>query len=63
MNLSVTGPKIYFRITIGSVKIDITQTIITLAAVTILLVIGAYFLGRKLTKRPGKRQKTDEAPR
>ena len=56
MDLSVTGPKIYFRITIGSVKIDITQTIITLAAVTILLVIGAYFLGRKLTKRPGKRQ-------
>ena len=56
MDISVTGPKIYFRITIGSVKIDITQTIITLTAVTILLVIGAFFLGRKLTKRPGKRQ-------
>ena len=30
MDLSVTGAKIYFRITIGSLKIDITQTTVSI---------------------------------
>lgn len=56
MNLSVTGAKIYFRITIGSLKIDITQTTISLLAVTVILCIIAAVFGRKLTKRPHGKQ-------
>ena len=56
MDISVTGAKIYFRITIGSLKIDITQTTISLFIVTVLLCIVAAIFGRNLTKRPGKKQ-------
>lgn len=50
------GAKVYFRITLGSVHIDITQTTVALLAVTILLGLLAIFSGRKLTKRPGRWQ-------
>ena len=56
MDLSVTGAKIYFRITIGSLKIDITQTTVSLLAVTVILCILAAIFGRKLTKRPHGKQ-------
>ena len=55
MDLSVTGPKIYFDIPIlGGIKI--TQTTVSLLVVTILLITLSYFLTRKLTKRPGRMQ-------
>ena len=55
MDLSVTGPKIYFEIPIlGGIKI--TQTTVSLLDVTILLITLSYFLTRKLTKRPGRMQ-------
>ena len=55
MDIQVTGPKIYFEIPIfGGIKI--TQTTVSLLAVTILLMVASYFLTRKLSKRPGKAQ-------
>ncbi len=55
MDLSVTGPKIYFEIPIlGGIKI--TQTTVSLLVVTILLITLSYFLTRKFTKRPGRAQ-------
>ena len=63
MDLSVNGPKVYFElpfdlpdINIFTMKNLITQTTITLFAVTILLIIAAYFVTRKITKRPGRIQ-------
>lgn len=55
MNVSVTGAYIYFTIPIFG-GIPITQTTVSLLAVTILLTAASYFLGRKLQKRPGKVQ-------
>lgn len=55
MDISVNGPKIYFEIPIfGGIRI--TQTTISLLAVTILLMIAGYVLSRNLTKRPGRAQ-------
>ena len=56
MNVQVTGPKVYFGI--GPIKI--TQTAVSLLAVTVLLIILAYILGRNLKKRPGKMQVVTE---
>ncbi len=54
MDLSVNGAKIYFRIPFFGTYINITQTAISLIAVTVLLIVAAYFLGRNLKKRkPG----------
>ncbi len=59
MDLSVTGPKIYYEIPIlGGIKI--TQTTVSLLVVTILLITLAYFLTRNLTKRPGRMQVVTE---
>lgn len=55
MNVSVTGAYIYFVIPIFG-GIPITQTTVSLLAVTILLTVASYFLGRNLQKRPGKVQ-------
>lgn len=55
MDLSVTGPKIYYTIPILG-GINITQTMVTLLAVTIILIVLSYFLTRNLTKRPGRMQ-------
>ena len=49
------GPKIYYTIPIFG-GINITQTTVTLLAVTIILITASYFLTRKLTKRPGRIQ-------
>lgn len=55
MNVNVTGPYIYFTIPILG-GIHITQTTLSLFIVTVLLGIGGYLIGRRLTKRPGKMQ-------
>ncbi len=55
MNVNVTGPKIYFEIPILG-GIPITQTTVSSLLVTLLLCFAAYFLGKKLTKRPGAAQ-------
>ena len=55
MNFSVNGPKIYFKIPIFG-GINITQTTVTLFAVTIILITASFFITRKLTKRPGRFQ-------
>ena len=55
MDISVTGPKIYFEIPIfGGIRI--TQTTVSLFAVTLLLILAAYFLTRSISKRPGRAQ-------
>ena len=55
MNVNVTGAYIYFTIPILG-GIDITQTTVSVFLVSGLLMLASYFLGRKLTKRPGKMQ-------
>lgn len=62
MDLSVNGPKIYLRITALFEKFGnilgnpITQTTISIFAVTVLLIVLAKIVTRKITKRPGKLQ-------
>jgi F-type H+-transporting ATPase subunit a len=60
MEIQVTGPKVYFELpfdlpdsTIFTMKNLITQTTITLFATTIILITLAFFLTRKIDKRPG----------
>lgn len=55
MNVNVTGAYIYFTIPIFG-GIDITQTTVSVFLVTVFLAVASYFLGRNLTKRPGKLQ-------
>lgn len=63
MEIQVTGPKVFFELpfdlpdsTIFTMKNLITQTTITLFFTTIVLILLAYFLTRKISKRPGKIQ-------
>ena len=63
MEISVTGPKVFWFFnldlpdsTIFTMKNLITQTTITLFAVTLILIVVAFALTRKITKRPGKAQ-------
>ena len=63
MEIQVNGPKVYFELpfdlidtTIFTMKNLVTQTTVTLVAVTIILSILAITLTRKITKRPGKVQ-------
>ena len=63
MDLSVNGPKVFFELpfdlpdtTIFTMKNLITQTTVSLFFITIVLLILAYALTRKITKRPGKVQ-------
>lgn len=63
MEIQVTGPKVFLELpfnlpdsTIFTMKNLITQTTITLLAVTLILGILAIALTRKITKRPGKLQ-------
>ena len=63
MDLSVTGPKVFFELpwdlpdsTIFTMKNLITQTTVTLFFLTILLITLAYALTRKITKRPSGKQ-------
>lgn len=53
--MSINGAKIYFTIPLFG-GINITQTTVSLAAVTVLLCVAGILLGRNLTKRPGKVQ-------
>jgi F-type H+-transporting ATPase subunit a len=60
MEIQVTGPKVYYELpfdlpdsTIFTMKNLITQTTISLLVVTVTLILLAYFLTRKLSKRPG----------
>lgn len=55
MNVSVTGPFIYFTIPIFG-GIPVTQTAVSCAVVTILLCTAFILLGRDLKKRPGGKQ-------
>ena len=56
MDINVSGAKIYFEIDLFGLTIKITQTTVTLLAVTLILITAAYFLGRNLKKRPGRVQ-------
>ncbi len=62
MDLSVNGPKVYLRITALYEKFGdilgnpVTQTTISLLAVTILLITASLLITRNLTKRPGRLQ-------
>ena len=63
MDLSVNGPKVYYELpfslpdsSIFTMKNLITQTTISLIAVSLILIILASFVTRKLTKRPGRLQ-------
>ena len=54
MDLNVTGPKVYFAIKTPFGDINVTQTMVTLLAVTIILMTLAYVVTRPkhLSKRP-----------
>ena len=66
MDISVSGPKIYVQITalyekFGSILGNIvTQTTVSLFAVTILLVIMSCIVTKNLKKRPGRLQVVTE---
>ncbi len=47
------GPKVYFSINTPWFSIDITQTALTILVASIALILIAFFVGRKLKKRPG----------
>ena len=55
MNVNVTGAYIYFTIPIFG-GINVTQTALSVLLVSLLLGIGSWLIGKKLTKRPGKLQ-------
>ena len=73
MNLSVTGPRVYVRIEwlynkfagtmvdiFGNLGNVVTQTTVSLFAVTVLLMILGLVGSKNLTKRPGKLQVVTE---
>ena len=73
MDLSVNGPKVYVRIEwlyrkfegtmvdiFGNLGNIVTQTTVSLLAVTVLLMILGIVGGRNLSKRPGRLQVVTE---
>ena len=57
MNISVNGPGIYFSFNLPLLgKVNVTQTLISLFAVTIGLIILAFIVNKRIQKRPGKLQ-------
>ena len=57
MDIKVTGPKIYFSFEVPFLgTVNITQTTVSLFAVTLLLMISAWVLTRNISKRPGRKQ-------
>jgi len=62
MDISVNGPKIYVQITalkdffMGLFANPVTQTTVSLLAVTIGLLTTSYFISKNLSKRPGRFQ-------
>ena len=54
MDLSVNGPGIYFSFELPLVgKINVTQTVVSLFAVTLILIILALVVNKRIQKRPG----------
>ena len=53
--MNITGPKIYFTIPVFG-GINVTQTMLTCAIVSLILCTAGILLGRKLKKRPGSVQ-------
>ena len=60
MDLQVNGPRIYFTIHTPWFDINITQTVVSLIAVSLLLIAIALIATRRLTKRPGRLQVVTE---
>ena len=67
MDLQVNGPKVFFELpfdlpdsAIFTMKNLITQTTLSLVAVTLILLIVALIVSRKITKRPGRLQVVTE---
>ena len=57
MNIEIKGPQVYVDIPITeNFSFTITQTTVSSFLVMIMLCLAFYFLGRNLTKRPGKMQ-------
>ena len=57
MKVNVNGPGIYFRFTLPFIgEIRITQTVISLLAITVGLIIFAAIFNKKIKKRPGRFQ-------
>ena len=57
MELSVNGPGIYFSFDVPLLgRINVTQTLVSLLAVTIGLTILALIVNKRIQKRPGKLQ-------
>ncbi len=55
-NINVSGAYIYFQIHIGSLTINVTQTMLSVLLVSILMIVGSVLIGRHIQKRPGKLQ-------
>ena len=60
MDINVNGAKIFFEISVFGMTVKITQTTVSLLAVSLILIVAAYFLGRNLKKRPGRLQVVTE---
>ena len=57
MEVNVNGPIIYFSYDLPLVgRVNITQTFLSLFAVTVLLIILAFAVNKRISKRPGKLQ-------
>ena len=57
MDVNVSGPIIYCSFTLPYIgEVRITQTVLSLFAVTVLLIILALVINRRISKRPGKLQ-------
>ena len=56
MNIEVNGPMKLFAIETPFGDIVVTQTVATLVAVSILLIVVSFFISRSLKKRPGRFQ-------
>jgi F-type H+-transporting ATPase subunit a len=54
------GASILYEFDLFGMNIRITETIVSLIAVTVILIVSAFFLGRNLKKRPGKLQVVTE---
>ncbi len=56
MNIDVKGPKVYFTVHTPWFDFNVTQTAVSLLAVSIILITLAFILTRNLKKRPGRLQ-------
>lgn len=56
MDLNISGPGVYFTFHLFGIPISISQTAVALLAVTILLILAAFIVTRKIEKRPGGMQ-------